>query len=389
MKIAVAGTGYVGLSIATLLSQKNEVIALDVIPEKVQMINNRKSPIRDEKIEEFFAIKDLNLKATLDYKEAFEGAEFVVISTPTNYDDITNSFDTSSVEDIIKKVISMNIDTTMVVKSTIPVGFIKSIREKYNIDNIIFSPEFLREGKALYDNLYPSRIIVGEKSARAEKFANLLKDAALKEDITVKFMNPTEAEAVKLFANTYLALRVAYFNELDTYAEIKGLNTKDIIEGVGLDPRIGSHYNNPSFGYGGYCLPKDTKQLLANFENVPQNLIRAIVRANKTRKRHITEMVMRRDPEIVGIYRLTMKKDSDNFRASAIQGVIERLKDEDVEIIIYEPTLNQREFNGCKIVNDFKLFTEESDVILANRLEDELKSVKDKVYTRDLYSRDD
>ncbi len=389
MKIAVAGTGYVGLSIATLLSQKNEVIALDVIPEKVQMINNRKSPIRDEKIEEFFATKDLNLKATLDYKEAFEGAEFVVISTPTNYDDITNSFDTSSVEDIIKKVISMNIDTTMVVKSTIPVGFIKSIREKYNIDNIIFSPEFLREGKALYDNLYPSRIIVGEKSARAEKFANLLKDAALKEDITVKFMDPTEAEAVKLFANTYLALRVAYFNELDTYAEIKGLNTKDIIEGVGLDPRIGSHYNNPSFGYGGYCLPKDTKQLLANFENVPQNLIRAIVRANKTRKRHITEMVMRRDPEIVGIYRLTMKKDSDNFRASAIQGVIERLKDEDVEIIIYEPTLNQREFNGCKIVNDFKLFTEESDVILANRLEDELKSVKDKVYTRDLYSRDD
>ena len=389
MKIAVAGTGYVGLSIATLLSQKNEVIALDVIPEKVQMINNRKSPIRDEKIEEFFATKDLNLKATLDYKEAFEGAEFVVISTPTNYDDITNSFDTSSVEDIIKKVISMNIDTTMVVKSTIPVGFIKSIREKYNIDNIIFSPEFLREGKALYDNLYPSRIIVGEKSARAEKFANLLKDEALKEDITVKFMDPTEAEAVKLFANTYLALRVAYFNELDTYAEIKGLNTKDIIEGVGLDPRIGSHYNNPSFGYGGYCLPKDTKQLLANFENVPQNLIRAIVRANKTRKRHITEMVMRRDPEIVGIYRLTMKKDSDNFRASAIQGVIERLKDEDVEIIIYEPTLNQREFNGCKIVNDFKLFTEESDVILANRLEDELKSVKDKVYTRDLYSRDD
>ena len=298
-------------------------------------------------------------------------------------------FNTSSVEDIIKKVISMNIDTTMVVKSTIPVGFIKSIREKYNIDNIIFSPEFLREGKALYDNLYPSRIIVGEKSARAEKFANLLKDAALKEDITVKFMDPTEAEAVKLFANTYLALRVAYFNELDTYAEIKGLNTKDIIEGVGLDPRIGSHYNNPSFGYGGYCLPKDTRQLLANFENVPQNLIRAIVRANKTRKHHITEMVMRRDPEIVGIYRLTMKKDSDNFRASAIQGVIERLKDEDVEIIIYEPTLNQREFNGCKIVNDFKLFTEESDVILANRLEDELKSVKDKVYTRDLYSRDD
>ena len=389
MKIAVAGTGYVGLSIATLLSQKNEVVALDVIPEKVEMINNRKSPIRDEKIEEFFATKELNLKATLDYKEAFEGAEFVVISTPTNYDDVTNSFDTSSVEDIIQKVISMNIDTTMVVKSTIPVGFIKTMRAKYNIDNIIFSPEFLREGKALYDNLYPSRIIVGEKTARAEKFANLLKEAALKEDIAVKFMDPTEAEAVKLFANTYLALRVAYFNELDTYAELKGLNTKDIIEGVGLDPRIGSHYNNPSFGYGGYCLPKDTKQLLANFENVPQNLIRAIVRANRTRKRHITEMVMRRDPEIVGIYRLTMKKDSDNFRASAIQGVIDRLKEEDVEIIIYEPTLNKNEFNGCKIVNDFKLFTEEADVILANRLEEELKSVKDKVYTRDLYSRDD
>ena len=389
MKIAVAGTGYVGLSIATLLSQKNEVVALDVIPEKVEMINKRISPIRDEKIEEFFASKDLNLKASLDYKEAFEGAEFVVISTPTNYDDVKNSFDTSTVEDIIQKVISLNIETTMVVKSTIPVGFIKSIREKYNIDNIIFSPEFLREGKALYDNLYPSRIIVGEKSERAEKFAKLLKECALKDDITVKFMDPTEAEAVKLFANTYLALRVAYFNELDTYAEIKGLNTKDIIEGVGLDPRIGNHYNNPSFGYGGYCLPKDTKQLLANFENVPQNLIRAIVRANKTRKRHITEMIMRRDPEVVGIYRLTMKKDSDNFRASAIQEIIERLKEEDVEIIIYEPTLKEETFANCRVENDFKKFSKESDVILANRLEIELNAVKDKVYTRDLYSRDD
>ncbi len=389
MKIAVAGTGYVGLSIATLLSQKNEVVALDVIPEKVEMINKRISPIRDEKIEEFFASKDLNLKASLDYKEAFEGAEFVVISTPTNYNDVKNSFDTSTVEDIIQKVISMNIQTTMVVKSTIPVGFIKSIREKYNIDNIIFSPEFLREGKALYDNLYPSRIIVGEKSERAEKFAKLLKECALKDDITVKFMDPTEAEAVKLFANTYLALRVAYFNELDTYAEIKGLNTKDIIEGVGLDPRIGNHYNNPSFGYGGYCLPKDTKQLLANFENVPQNLIRAIVRANKTRKRHITEMIMRRDPEVVGIYRLTMKKDSDNFRASAIQGIIERLKEEDVKIIIYEPTLKEETFANCRVENDFNKFSEESDVILANRLESELNAVKDKVYTRDLYSRDD
>lgn len=389
MKIAVAGTGYVGLSIATLLSQKNEVVALDVIPEKVEMINQRKSPIRDEKIEEFFATKELNLKATLDYKEAFEGAEFVVISTPTNYDDATNSFDTSTVEDIIQKVISLNIDTTMVVKSTIPVGFIKSVREKYNISNIIFSPEFLREGKALYDNLYPSRIIVGEKSERAERFANLLKECALKEDITIKFMDPTEAEAVKLFANTYLALRVAYFNELDTYAEIKGLNTKDIIEGVGLDPRIGTHYNNPSFGYGGYCLPKDTKQLLANFENVPQNLIRAIVRANRTRKKHIAEMIMRKDPEVVGIYRLTMKKDSDNFRASAIQGVISRLKDEDVEVIVYEPTLKAEDFNGCKVVNDFNEFVDKSDVILANRLENELKAVKSKVYTRDLYSRDD
>ena len=388
MKIAVAGTGYVGLSIATLLSQKNEVIALDVIPEKVQMINNRKSPIRDEKIEEFFATKELNLKATLDYKEAFEGAEFVVISTPTNYDDITNSFDTSSVEDIIKKVISMNIDTTMVVKSTIPVGFIKSIREKYNIDNIIFSPEFLREGKALYDNLYPSRIIVGEKSARAEKFANLLKDAALKEDITVKFLDPTEAEAVKLFANTYLALRVAYFNELDTYAEIKGLNTKDIIEGVGLDPRIGSHYNNPSFGYGGYCLPKDTKQLLANYNGVPQNMITAIVKSNDTRKDYIAHVILDKHPKVVGIYRLTMKANSDNFRCSAIQSIMEKLKDNNIEIIIYEPSFKLDEFEGYKVIKNFNDFANMSDVILANRLEEELSSCKSKVYTRDLYSRD-
>ena len=388
MKIAVAGTGYVGLSIATLLSQKNEVMALDIIPEKVEMINNRISPIKDEKIEEFFRTKDLNLKATLDYKQAFEGAEFIIISTPTNYDDEKNYFDTSSVEDIIQKVISLNLDTTMVVKSTIPVGFIQDVKRKYNIDNIMFSPEFLREGKALYDNLYPSRIIVGEVSKRAEKFANLLKSCALKENIEVKFMGSTEAEAVKLFANTYLALRVAYFNELDTYAEMKGLNAKDIIEGVCLDPRIGSHYNNPSFGYGGYCLPKDTKQLLANFDNVPQNLIRAIVRANRTRKKHIVNEVLQKNPEIVGIYRLTMKKDSDNFRASAIQEIIERLKDEDVEIIIYEPTLKQDKFNDCKIVNDFKEFSEESDVILANRYEDKLDSVKEKVYTRDLFARD-
>ncbi|MCI5727838.1 MAG: nucleotide sugar dehydrogenase [Clostridium sp.] len=388
MKIAVAGTGYVGLSLATLLSQKNEVVALDVIPEKVEMVNNKICPIKDKEIEEFFKTKELNLKATLDYKEAFKGAKFVIISTPTNYDDEKKYFDTSSVEDIIKKVINMGIDTTMVVKSTIPVGFIKNMKEKYNIDNIMFSPEFLREGHALYDNLYPSRIIVGEKSSRAGEFANLLKEASLKEDVVVKFMDSTEAEAVKLFANTYLALRVAYFNELDTYAEIKGLNTKDIIEGVCLDSRIGSHYNNPSFGYGGYCLPKDSKQLLANFDNVPQNIIRAIVRANRTRKKHITEMIMRKDPEVVGIYRLTMKSGSDNFRASAIQEIIERLKLEGVDIVIYEPTLNKDTFNGCKVIKDFKEFSNKSDVILANRFEEELKEVEEKVYTRDIFSRD-
>ena len=388
MKIAVAGTGYVGLSLATLLSQNNEVTALDVIPEKVEKINNRISPIKDKEIEDFFKTKDLNLKATLDYKDAFEGAKFIIISTPTNYDDEKNHFDTSSVEDIIQKVISMNINTTMVVKSTIPVGFIKAMKQKYNIDNIMFSPEFLREGKALYDNLYPSRIIVGEKSERAQEFANLLKNASLKDNVEVKFMDSTEAEAVKLFANTYLALRVAYFNELDTYAEIKGLNTKDIIEGVCLDPRIGSHYNNPSFGYGGYCLPKDTKQLLANYDNVPQNLIRAIVRSNRTRKKHITEMIMRKNPETVGVYRLTMKSGSDNFRASAIQEIIDRLKLEGVDVIIYEPTLKAEQFNNCKVINNFEEFSKKSDVILANRLEEELKVVKDKVYTRDLYSRD-
>ncbi len=389
MKIAVAGTGYVGLSIAVLLSQKNEVVALDVIPEKVEMINKRISPIKDKEIEEYLTNKNLNLRATLDYKDAFQGAKFVIISTPTNYDDEKNYFDTSSVEDIIKKVKSMNIDATMIVKSTIPVGFIESVKEKYKIDNIMFSPEFLREGKALYDNLYPSRIIVGGKDERAKEFANLLKDGALKKDIDIKFMNSTEAEAVKLFANTYLALRVAYFNELDTYAELKGLNTKDIIEGVGLDPRIGTHYNNPSFGYGGYCLPKDTKQLLANYKDVPQNLIRAIVTSNKTRKEHIVHMIMNRKPKVVGIYRLTMKKNSDNFRASAIQDIIQQLKENNVEIIIYEPTLDKESFSDCKVVNDFKEFSEKSDIVLANRADDILKSIKDKVYTRDLYSRDD
>ena len=388
MKIAVAGTGYVGLSIACLLAQRNEVIALDVIKEKVDMINAGKSPIRDKEIEDFLANKKLDLKATLDYKEAFEGAKFIIISTPTNYNDETKYFDTSSVEDIIEKVISMNLDTTMVIKSTIPVGYVESIKKKYGITNIMFSPEFLREGKALYDNLYPSRIIVGEKSERAIEFANLLKDGAIKENIETKYMDSTEAEAVKLFANTYLALRVSYFNELDTYAEIKGLNTKDIIEGVCLDPRIGTHYNNPSFGYGGYCLPKDTKQLLANFDNVPQNLIRAIVRSNETRKKHIADMVMEKSPKVVGIYRLTMKADSDNFRFSAIQGVITRLKEKDAKIIIYEPTLKDKEFDGCQVIKEFKEFAEKSDVIIANRYEEQLFEVREKVYTRDLYSRD-
>ena len=388
MKIAVAGTGYVGLSLATLLSQNNEVMALDIIPEKVKMINDRISPIKDEKIEDFFKTKDLNLTATLDYKEAFDGAKFIIISTPTNYDDELNFFDTSSVEDIIEKVISMGIDTTMVVKSTIPVGFIESVKEKYGIDNIMFSPEFLREGKALYDNLYPSRIIVGEKSKRAEEFANLLLDGAIKKDVVVKYMNSTEAEAVKLFANTYLALRVSYFNELDTYAELKGLNTQDIIDGVCLDPRIGNHYNNPSFGYGGYCLPKDTKQLLANYKQVPQNLIEAIVKSNDTRKDHITRMILRKNPKTVGIYRLTMKTDSDNFRASAIQGIIDRLKFYNINIVIYEPTLNTDTFNDCKVINDFDEFSSLSDVVLVNRMDDNTKKIQDKVYTRDLFTRD-
>ena len=389
MKIAVAGTGYVGLSLATLLSQKNEVIALDVIPEKVEKINNRISPIQDEYIEKYFKEKELNLKATLDYKEAFEGAEFVIISTPTNYDEEKNFFDTSSVEDIIEKVLSMNDkNITMVVKSTIPVGYIEKIREEYVTDRIFFSPELLREGKALYDNLYPSRIIVGDKGEKGKEFASLLKEASLKPDVETLFMNSTEAEAVKLFANTYLALRVAYFNELDTYAEIKGLNTKDIIEGVGLDPRIGTHYNNPSFGYGGYCLPKDTKQLLANYKDIPQNLIEAIVNSNKTRKEFITDEILQMKPEIVGIYRLTMKSGSDNFRSSAIQDIIKSLKAENQKVIIYEPTLNKDEFNGCKVVDNLEEFKNISSVIMANRLEEKLMDVKEKVYTRDLFARD-
>ena len=387
MKIAVAGTGYVGLSLATLLSQKNEVVALDVIPEKVEKINNRISPIQDEYIEKYFAEKELNLRATLDYKDALKDARFVIISTPTNYNEETNYFDTSLVEDIIKKCMEVcdPTYTTMVVKSTIPVGFIESMKKKYNIDNIMFSPEFLRESKALYDNLYPSRIIVGEKSKRAEEFASLLKEASLKEDTVVKFMNPTEAEAVKLFANTYLALRVAYFNELDTYAEVKGLNAQDIIEGISLDPRIGTHYNNPSFGYGGYCLPKDTKQLLANYKGVPQNMIKAIVESNDTRKQHIADMVVKSGAKAVGVYRLTMKSGSDNFRASAIQGVIEKLRAKGLEVIIYEPTLKEDKFNDLEVEHSLQEFKNRVDVIIANRLEPDLEDVEDKVYTRDIF----
>ena len=389
MKIAIAGTGYVGLSNAVLLAQNNEVVALDIVPKKVEMINKRISPIEDKEITEFFQTKNLNLRATLDKKEAYEGAEYVVVATPTDYDPVTNYFNTKSIESVIKDVIEINPKATIVIRSTIPIGYTERVKKEFNYERIFFVPEFLREGKALYDSLYPSRIIVGEKSTRAEIFANLLRDGAYKETIPILFMGNTEAEAVKLFANTYLAMRVAFFNELDTYAEIKGLNTKDIIEGMCLDPRIGNYYNNPSFGYGGYCLPKDTKQLLSNYkiENIPQKLIEAIVDSNITRKEFIVKRVLDKNPKVVGIYRLIMKAGSDNFRSSAIFDIMEMLRPF-VKLVVYEPMAKKNEIEGVEFVDNFEKFAKISDIILANRMDEKLEKYKDKVYTRDIFSRD-